>query len=63
MINDPKAFLNIERETPLTRAPGERVKDYKEIYLAQSENKIQQQANRCMDCGVPFCHNLSLIHI
>ena len=57
MINDPKAFLNIGRETPLTRAPGERVKDYKEIYLPQSENKIQQQANRCMDCGVPFCHN------
>ena len=57
MINDPKAFLKIGRETPLTRAPGERVKDYKEIYLPQSENKIQQQANRCMDCGVPFCHN------
>lgn len=57
MINDPKAFLKIERETPLTRDPKERVKDYQEIYLPQSEVKIKEQANRCMDCGVPFCHN------
>jgi len=57
MINDPKAFLNIPRETPQTRNTKDRVKDYKEIYLPQSENKIRQQANRCMDCGVPFCHN------
>ena len=57
MINDPKAFLNIPRETPLTRTPKERVKDYQEIYLPHTEKKTQQQANRCMDCGVPFCHN------
>ncbi len=57
MINDPKAFLNIPRETPLTRDPKERIQDYQEIYLPQPEDKIQQQANRCMDCGVPFCHN------
>jgi len=57
MINDPKAFLNIPRETPQTRNTKDRIKDYNEIYLPQSENKIQQQANRCMDCGVPFCHN------
>ncbi len=57
MINDPKAFLNIQRETPPTRDPKERVQDYQEIYLPQPEPKIKQQANRCMDCGVPFCHN------
>jgi len=57
MVNDPKGFLNIPRETPHTRNPADRVKDYQEIYLPQSEDKIKQQANRCMDCGVPFCHN------
>ncbi len=57
MVNDPKAFLKIPRETPRTRNTKDRVKDYKEIYLPQSEEKIQAQANRCMDCGVPFCHN------
>jgi len=57
MINDPKAFLKIARETPPRRAAEERVKDYQEIYLPQPIDKIKEQANRCMDCGVPFCHN------
>ncbi len=54
---DPKGFLKYTRETPKTRKPQERVKDYKEIYEDFSERKTVQQATRCMDCGVPFCHN------
>ena len=54
---DPKGFLKYNRETPKTRNPQERVKDYKEIYEDFSERKVVQQASRCMDCGVPFCHN------
>ncbi len=57
MINDPKAFLKIPRKTPLSRNPKELIKDFQEIYLPHSEDKTKEQANRCMDCGVPFCHN------
>jgi glutamate synthase (NADPH/NADH) small chain len=54
---DPQGFLKYTRELPKTRTPEERVKDYKEIYKDFSKKKTQQQAARCMDCGVPFCHN------
>src|SRR5690606_18225639 len=50
-------FMKYNREMPKARDPKERVRDYKEIYLPQTEDKINQQAARCMDCGVPFCHN------
>ncbi len=54
---DPKGFLKYKRETPSPRAVQERVKDYKEIYEDFEEEKTVQQATRCMDCGVPFCHH------
>ncbi|HKK79828.1 MAG TPA: glutamate synthase subunit beta [Phaeodactylibacter sp.] len=54
---DPKGFLKYDRSLPPTRKPEERVKDYKEIYEDFSEEQTKEQAARCMDCGVPFCHN------
>lgn len=50
-------FLKYDRELPATRDPKERIKDSKEIYQEFPEEKTKQQASRCMDCGVPFCHN------
>ena len=49
-------FMKFNREMPNTRDPKKRIEDYKEIYLPQNEEKINAQAARCMDCGVPFCH-------
>ncbi|NRA50160.1 MAG: glutamate synthase subunit beta, partial [Phaeodactylibacter sp.] len=54
---DPKGFLKYSRELPGTRDPKERIKDDKELYEDFEEEKTVQQASRCMDCGVPFCHN------
>ncbi|MEM9884607.1 MAG: glutamate synthase subunit beta [Bacteroidota bacterium] len=54
---DPKGFLKYTRELPSKRAVGERVGDYKELYQEFSSEQTQQQASRCMDCGVPFCHS------
>ena len=54
---DPKGFLKYDRSLPSTRKPEERVKDYKEIYEDFSEEQTKEQAARCMDCGVPFCHS------
>jgi len=56
-MSDPKGFLKYERALPLTRKVAERIQDYKEIYHPTSPDTIKTQASRCMDCGVPFCHN------
>jgi glutamate synthase (NADPH/NADH) small chain len=55
-VGNPTGFLEIEREMPQRRSVEERVRDYHEIYLALPENTLRAQGARCMDCGVPFCH-------
>jgi glutamate synthase (NADPH/NADH) small chain len=50
-------FLEYERETPATKDPRERVMEYKELYIPFAEEKTKEQAARCMDCGIPFCHS------
>lgn len=50
-------FIQFKRETPVSRDPKERIGDYREIYEPFSDEKLNHQAARCMDCGVPFCHN------
>ncbi len=50
-------FMKYKREMPVSRDPKERLKDYKEVYTPLAKEKVQQNAARCMDCGVPFCHN------
>ncbi|MGE7388345.1 glutamate synthase subunit beta [Streptomyces sp. NPDC004126] len=55
---DPKGFLTTPRETACTRPVAERVKDWNEVYVPGSLLPIiSKQAGRCMDCGIPFCHN------
>lgn len=56
-MGKPTGFKEYGRELPKTKKPEERINDYKEIYLEFAEEKTQTQAARCMDCGVPFCHN------
>lgn len=50
-------FLKHNRELPKSRDPKKRLDDYKEIYQPFAEEKTNNQASRCMDCGIPFCHN------
>ena len=54
---DPKGFLTTKRETPTRRPVDVRIKDWKEVYNEQNFGDLQKQAGRCMDCGIPFCHN------
>jgi glutamate synthase (NADPH/NADH) small chain len=49
-------FLEIKRENSELRNPEERIKDYKDVTIYRNDDKSQQQASRCMDCGTPFCH-------
>ena len=54
---DPKGFLKItERETAKRRPVDIRIHDWKEVYEPRDPGVVANQASRCMDCGVPFCH-------
>lgn len=55
-MGKPTGFLEFDRDLPKKREVKERLKDYKELYLDFSEEKTKNQAARCMDCGIPFCH-------
>jgi len=56
-MGDPKGFIKYTRELPMSRPSEERIGDYQEIYRSFDVEKTVQQATRCMDCGIPFCHN------
>lgn len=49
--------MTYTRETPDYRPVEERILDFREVYADFPKEKTQQQAERCMNCGVPFCHN------
>ncbi|WP_219472177.1 glutamate synthase subunit beta [Nonomuraea rhizosphaerae] len=54
---DPKGFLTHDRELPARRPIDVRIGDWQEVYQDFSADKLTRQAARCMDCGIPFCHN------
>ena len=49
-------FLEIKRKKWPARPVEERLRDWKEVYLAFQVEDLKKQAARCMDCGIPFCH-------
>ncbi|PKZ63720.1 glutamate synthase [Gordonia terrae] len=55
---DPRGFLkHPERELPDRRPVELRLLDWKEVYTDFDKGHLKTQASRCMDCGIPFCHN------
>ncbi|MCB2154667.1 glutamate synthase subunit beta [bacterium] len=55
-MGKPTGFMEVTRETPQSRPVEERVRDWNEIYIEFPKDKLNGQASRCMDCGVPFCN-------
>jgi len=49
-------FIEIQRQKQPYRPVRERVHDWREVYLPYADGELRAQASRCMDCGVPFCH-------
>src|SRR4051794_40165501 len=49
-------FIEIHRKKPPTRDVAERLRDWNEVYLPYPDSALKDQAARCMDCGIPFCH-------
>jgi glutamate synthase (NADPH/NADH) small chain len=54
---DPKGFLTTGRELPTRRPVDVRIQDWREVYEPFAAERLEKQAGRCMDCGIPFCHN------
>ena len=58
---DPRGFLrHRDRELPARRPVPLRLMDWREVYEAREKGElgvVSRQAGRCMDCGIPFCHN------
>jgi glutamate synthase (NADPH/NADH) small chain len=50
-------FLEWSRHSPARRPVALRLRDWREVYLDQDPALTREQAGRCMDCGIPFCHN------
>lgn len=55
-MGNPRGFLEIARVLPEKRPIQDRVDDYREVYKDFPESELKKQAARCMDCGIPFCH-------
>jgi glutamate synthase (NADPH/NADH) small chain len=55
-VAKPTGFLEFHRETPTRRPVPERIHDWIEVYEEFPREKLKAQAARCMDCGIPFCH-------
>ena len=49
-------FIEFHRRLPPRRPVAERLHDYREVYLPWPVDSLREQAARCMDCGIPFCH-------
>ena len=49
-------FLQIKRTKPRTRPVTTRIRDWQDVYLPTPEKELREQGSRCMDCGIPFCH-------
>ncbi|HJQ03516.1 MAG TPA: glutamate synthase subunit beta [Jatrophihabitans sp.] len=54
---DVTGFLSHDRQLPARRPVEIRLRDWREVYQPADDTVTRQQASRCMDCGIPFCHN------
>ncbi len=55
-MGEPTGFMKYGRELPKRRAVPVRLRDWREVYEPFPDDHLRQQAARCMDCGIPFCH-------
>ncbi|MCF7547678.1 glutamate synthase subunit beta [Pseudonocardia sp. WMMC193] len=55
-MGDPKGFMTTARETPTRRPVDLRLMDWREVYEDFPRDHVEKQAGRCMNCGIPFCH-------
>ena len=52
-------FLEIDRQAPRYKPAGDRIRNFREFVIPLEESSLRSQAARCMDCGIPYCHDAS----
>ena len=55
-MGKPTGFMEIPRTERHYKPPGERIQNYREFTITPADAEMSQQGARCMDCGIPFCH-------
>ncbi len=55
-MGKPTGFMELPRTERLTAAPSDRLQHYREFTISPNDAELAQQGSRCMDCGIPFCH-------
>ena len=55
-MGKPTGFIEIQRKKHPSRSVDERIHDWREVYLPYPTGELEKQGARCMDCGIPFCH-------
>ena len=61
-MGKPTGFIEYQRELPSDFPPENRILHWKEFHRPFSEQKLQDQGARCMDCGIPFCHTGKILN-
>ncbi|HLF96417.1 MAG TPA: glutamate synthase subunit beta [Methylococcaceae bacterium] len=56
-MGKPTGFMEIERQDRQYGPAAERIRHYREFIVPLSDDEVRRQGSRCMDCGVPYCHN------
>jgi glutamate synthase (NADPH) small chain len=56
-VGKPTGFIEIVRKKPPMRPVPDRIRDWREVYVPHPDATLRDQAARCMDCGIPFCHH------
>ncbi|GMV63153.1 MAG: glutamate synthase [Parvibaculum sp.] len=57
MLGKITGFLEIDRQDRKYLPAADRIRNYREFVIPLTENAVRDQAARCMDCGIPYCHN------
>jgi len=61
-INNVFQFMDVDRRDPNKESVNSRIKEYKEIYQPFNQKKVVEQADRCLDCGNPYCEWKCPVH-
>lgn len=56
-MGKPTAFMEVERQDRVYKEVAERIRHYQEFVIPLAEQTVREQGSRCMDCGIPYCHN------
>src|SRR3954463_7835256 len=55
-MGKPTGFIEVRREKQPVRPVTVRLRDWQEVYVPYADDALRGQTSRCMDCGIPFCH-------